>query len=300
VNSNESFNQNVSVVIPTIGEPTLADVIIALNIGTLIPKEIIIAIPQEKVAAVRNFEGGNVKILALNLKGQVKQRIEGFKIAKYDYVLQLDSDIIVKRDTVQNLVLALDEQGLASAICPVYDNGYEDPLIRKQVKLAKVFKKMLNLLLDGRFIIPPGTITKAGIQEWPPFASDNNKYAKSEWLPGGCVMHSKQNLYLNDYYPFTGKAYGEDVIHSILLRNKGVSLYICRNAVIKNDGAYDEVFNTFGKLYKYLKKTYLYKSLIVKLINGSFIRLFLWMLFFSASQSVRYLKTNRKYLFLKF
>ena len=48
---------------------------------------------------------------------------------------------VVKRDTVQNLVLALDEQGLASAICPVYDNGYEDPLIRKQVILAKVYKK---------------------------------------------------------------------------------------------------------------------------------------------------------------
>jgi hypothetical protein len=296
---NKVIDLNVSVVIPTIGEESLYNVIFALNNGTLIPKEIIIAIPEIFLASLKNLEGENIKILALNIKGQVKQRIEGFKIAKYNYVLQLDSDIIVNRDTVRNLVLALDERGFASAICPVYDNGYEDPLITKEVKLTKVIKKGLNLILDGRFDIPPGTITKAGIQEWPPFASDNNKFAKSEWLPGGCVMHYKQNLYLNDYYPFTGKAYGEDVIHSILLRKNGISLYICRNAVIKNDGAYAEVFNSFCELYKYLKKNYLYKSQIIKLINGSFVRLFLWMIFFSASQSVKYLIIRIRNLFLK-
>lgn len=292
------MNQNVSVVIPTIGEPTLVDVISALNQGSLIPQEIIISIPSEKAAKVKNFEGGNVKILALNIKGQVKQRIEGFKIAQCNYVLQLDSDIIVETDTVRNLVLATEEKGTSCAVCPVYDNGYEDPLKRKQGKLKTIFRKLLNLLLDGRFDIPPGTITKAGIQVWPPFSSDQNKFAVSEWLPGGCVMHLKQNLHLTDFYPFIGKAYGEDVIHSILLRQKGISLYICRNATIKNEGAYEETFNSFSKLFEYLIKTYKYKSLIVRLINGSSLRLFLWMLFFSATQFVRNFEMNRKQVLL--
>jgi hypothetical protein len=156
------------------------------------------------------------------------------------------------------------------------------------------FRKLWNLLLDGRFNIPPGTITKAGVQLWPPFVSDQNTFAESEWLPGGCVMHLKQNLHLTDYYPFIGKAYGEDVIHSILLRKKGLSLYICRNATIKNEGAYEEVFNSYRKLYDYLVKTYRYKSFILRLINGSSLRLFFWMLFFSATQSLRHFKLNRK------
>ena len=37
-----NINKELSVVIPTVGEPTLREVIIALNKGSLVPKEIIV------------------------------------------------------------------------------------------------------------------------------------------------------------------------------------------------------------------------------------------------------------------
>ena len=287
--SNDLLKYDVSVVIPTIGEPTLSNVIIALNKGTLIPAEIIIAIPKEKLAYVSNLEGGNVKILALNIKGQVKQRIEGFKFAQYEYVLQLDSDIIVETHTLHNLVDAIIEKGTMSAICPVYDNVSEDLFNKKLGKWKTWLKQIYNHLLDERSIIPPGTITKSGTQTWPPFVSDNNHFARSEWLPGGCILHFKQNLCLIDYYPFSGKAYGEDVIHSILLRKRGVKLFISRRAKIKNEGAYDEQFNSWSELIIYLGKLHKIKLYIVKLINGSIVRMRIWNLFFDVKQLFKFL-----------
>ena len=39
-------------------------------------------------------------------------------------------------------------------------------------------------------------------------------------------MHFKKNLILNDYFKFEGKAYCEDLYHSILLKRNGIKLFI--------------------------------------------------------------------------
>jgi len=43
-----------------------------------------------------------------------------------------------------------------------------------------------------------------------------------EWLAGGCVM--RKNLVLEDFYPFAGKAFYEDMIHSWHLTRRGIAL----------------------------------------------------------------------------
>ena len=52
---------------------------------------------------------------------------------------------------------------------------------------------------------------------------------------GGCLMHHKKNLYLRDYYPFSGKAYYEDLIHSKILIKKNLRLFIIKDAICKTD-----------------------------------------------------------------
>ena len=51
-----------------------------------------------------------------------------------------------------------------------------------------------------------------------------------EWLAGGCVMHHRKNLILENYFPFAGKAYCEDLIHSHLLTRKRVRLLVASRA----------------------------------------------------------------------
>ena len=83
----------LSVVIPTLGYECLNETVSYLNNGPNRPKEIIIVIPEgsEVNAGFQTFE--NVIILKSPLKGQVKQRIFGFKHANEKHILQLDDDI---------------------------------------------------------------------------------------------------------------------------------------------------------------------------------------------------------------
>ena len=57
-----------------------------------------------------------------------------------------------------------------------------------------------------------------------------NDMLKSDWLPGGCVVHFKSDIIFDNYYPFSGKAYCEDLIHSFHLRKKNVELWVSKNA----------------------------------------------------------------------
>jgi hypothetical protein len=72
-----------------------------------------------------------------------------------------------------------------------------------------------------------GRIDPSGI----PYAIDRawcseEDLVKTEWLIGGCVVCRREDLVLDCYYPFEGKAYSEDVIHSILWRQRGVRLWV--------------------------------------------------------------------------
>jgi hypothetical protein len=75
-----------------------------------------------------------------------------------------------------------------------------------------------------------GTISKAGTN----YGVDPQYISSSEyevdWLPGGCVLHNQASLYRDNYYPFVGKAYCEDLIHSCLLKNGGTNLFVIPNA----------------------------------------------------------------------
>jgi len=56
-----------------------------------------------------------------------------------------------------------------------------------------------------------------------------------QWLAGGCILHHRENLIIDDFFPFSGKAYCEDLIHSTLLRNNNVRMWVTKNVVCELD-----------------------------------------------------------------
>ena len=91
------MSQKISAVIPTLGGFNLKRTIQKLNEGVISPDEIILSIPKNINIDTKIFKNKKVKIIRTSKLGQVRQRIEGFKIAKHSYVLQLDDDILLNK-----------------------------------------------------------------------------------------------------------------------------------------------------------------------------------------------------------
>ena len=68
-------------------------------------KEIIISIPENKNLSISKelINESNIKIIKTKFSNQIRQRIEGFKIASGKYIIQLDSDVILDKFCIENL-----------------------------------------------------------------------------------------------------------------------------------------------------------------------------------------------------
>ena len=263
----------ISVVIPTIGEKILHKVIKKLLSGTIIPNEILLVFSEndkENAFAYNNYE--NTKILFCPFKGQVKQRIFGFRNANNKYVLQLDSDILVSRNTIELLF----GQIIKNSKCCISPKIVNKDLLKKKF-VAKQSQS--------------GKITKWGNSIWFSNANYPNKIQELEWLQGGCIMHSKKNLIIDNYYPFKGKAYGEDVIHSCLLRKNKIKLYLNPDIKVFEIGNDTNLsYLNFKELSEFLKNNFLSKFIIVKLIKGSYFLFFIWFSLFFIKRQIIFIK----------
>lgn len=217
-----SSSREISVVIPTLGGPSLAGTINRLNAGTLIPSEILVCIPDSEPEVT--LSGDNVRVLRTPFRGQVAQRAFGFKEAKSPFVLQIDDDMDVAPGCVEALLAGLKGLAPQSAVSPAlflrdtgeyaYSPYWDSRLIRARIEL---------FLLNGPAGYEPGRISRAGYNFPPRFDAG---IQETQWLPGGCVLHRRENLVLESFYPWPGKAYAEDLFHSYTLRLRGIRLYV--------------------------------------------------------------------------
>ena len=120
-----------------------------------------------------------------------------------------------------------------------------------------------------------GTVAPCGIAYGidPELCSDYDTIAV-EWLPGGCVLCLIQDLVTENYFPFPGKAYCEDVIHSVLWRGNGVSLFV----LPKISCFIDDVIPIDDPLA--IKADYRARKYLVGLNGGSLIRCFLYIMLY--------------------
>jgi hypothetical protein len=237
----------VSVVIPTIGENSLLDTLSFLNESSDLILEVIIVIPDSYKANMADFVlYENNKLHVTKSKGQVKQRIEGFKLINVNtkYILQLDTDILISRATLVNLLATIKKLPKKSCIAPlIVDRGQQSNYMYINSIFSPLFYKIL-----GTNTFKPGVLTRDGINTC---FIGLNTISIVDWLPGGCLLHNSSNLILDNYYPFSGKAYAEDVIHSLKLRNNGISLYIDPASIVET-----KLFNVNVGVINKLKQSF--------------------------------------------
>lgn len=229
--SKRVIKSNVSVVIPTLGGDSLYKTIEKLNHGSLIPHEILICIPKEFSSRVENYPFKNIRIILSNFKGQVGQRAEGFQKASGKYILQLDDDIIVDYQCLEILVSLKESMTGKWAISPALRYIESDRTVYPQ-PTKNLLRKLYYFILNGFNGYKSGSITKAGTEIGVDTDLIEDDHIEVEWLPGGCVLHSRENLILYDFYPLHGKAFCEDLYHSALLTNAGVKFLIACKAIV--------------------------------------------------------------------
>lgn len=273
----------VTVVIPTLGRQCLEDTIRHLNAGTVVPKEILVCIPHSETFRTCHLNVGNVKVLPTDHKGQVYQRAIGFQNATYDFVLQLDDDIQVDRLCLESLL----EQSIADPTAAVgallickqaNDSPYK---YNKNSLVMSTYYRLLN----GKNAFVPGQISKSGREMGVSASDGGGERIAVEWLPGGCVLHRKHNLYLEDFYSFQGKAYCEDLFHSFYLSQKGVPLAIAPKAQCKID-CISSFASTPRAFYRGLVLEYRARKAFVRLTSRSLLRMHLYYIMVVARYTV--------------
>ena len=212
----------ISVVIPSLGG-NLCDTLDSVNASSTRPDEIIVCLPNESHFVQDASKYKNLTVIYAQQYGQVYQRIVGFKHAKGDHVLQLDDDILLNKECLEQLMTSLKELPDSSTVSPCLFNTNGKPLYgRKKDGLLSIYYRLIN----GKIGYKPGGITLAGTNFGVNPNDVSSDMLRVDWQPGGCVLYKRENLVLEGFYPYKGKAYCEDLIHSFLLRQAGVGLFV--------------------------------------------------------------------------
>jgi glycosyltransferase involved in cell wall biosynthesis len=264
----------LSVVIPTLGGIELEDTIEALQNSSIRPMEILICIPNSSELLAEIDLSDNIKIIRTKKKGQVYQRMIGFLAVKGNLVLQIDDDIILVKNAIKRLVHCLDSLNGKAAISPnLLKQGTDQSAFSRNSNT--ISRRFSDWVLNGRSGYKPGVLSLSGIGFDLDFNDNTQENTESEWIAGTCILHRSQNLITQDFFPFSGKAYSEDIIHSILLRQNGVKLYVCNNAIAYVEATpYPDSLIEFYRQYQATKYAVnLQRKGFVRLNLFSFLRL---------------------------
>lgn len=265
--------KGLSVVIATLGDEWVQTTINSLMQGSYKPDEILICIPDEREPKVAHLANDVVKIVLTGVKGQVKQRAVGFQKAGYPMVMQLDDDILLEENTIQKLVTHIQQLGKGNVIAPVY---YEK---KKGTCIHQLPTGMMKNLFDyficdaqwGRKKM--GTVTPIGINYGVDDALCDTELLQTQWISGGCVLSFKEDLIVENFFPFEGKAYCEDVFHSYYRAQKKIKMWVAPRVKVFIDQPETEFSKAAVEKVIKIRRKYL------ELIHGSKWRLSLYELF---------------------
>ena len=220
---------SLSVVIPTLGNDILFKTLESINNSSVRPDEIIICLPNDSAISIERFKiYQNIEVLKTKTKGQVAQRAEGFLRAKHEYILQTDDDIILENNCIKELIHCSSKHDKIAVGPKIFDlnNRYHSPRLKSHN--SSLYENFIFYLINGKSGYQAGKISSAGIAMGTP---DDSKDYNVDWLPGSCILHKKNNLIKYNYYPYLGKAYSEDILHSMILKKNNI--FLVRSAKAK-------------------------------------------------------------------
>jgi len=268
---------NISIVIPTIGNRDLLSTLVSIEESSIRVDEIIISIPNNVKLYDKYFKMfNNVRVINSDNKGQVVQRIEGFKSTKNEIVVQMDDDIILEKKCLELMYQQIKKNKKSAISAHFHDIVSKKSIYSKEgnsrfsnfffLSELNYFKnkfasKIYNKIKNGNTIEQNGDISKSGFETYPDMQKHSEPFITG-WIPGGCVMHYKSNLVLYDFFPFSGKAYCEDLYHSIALKKNNIKLYYHPNA--KAYLKIESVKSNFTGFVKYLKNDFVIRKQLVE------------------------------------
>ena len=273
--------KNIDVVIPTLGGKKLYKTVKYLNSGSLKPKKIICVYYYKFNFSLfkKNFK--NIYFVKSNVRNQIHQRNEGFRHVKSNYILQLDDDIIVEKNTLLNLMKSKIKLGKKSLVGPVFldlnKKSIHNEESNKKV-ISNIYKYFICAALYG--IDKIGTITSLGLA-YGVNASIKKKIVKCQWLPGGCVLFSKillQNSF--DKFSFDKKSFCEDIFFSIQRTKMKF-----KHFTITNSLAYTEKDKGQFNFKLYCDEIKI-RRFLLKYTKGNIIRFYLWALLELLNRSI--------------
>lgn len=230
----ENCGLALSVVIPSLGGESLGTTIAQLNRGRLVPREILVCIPEKEAPRVQNLGLPGVRIILTDVRGQVAQRARGFQEASSELVLQLDDDIQLEPDCLERMVCFLEQVGPGNTVGPVYlDADSGDCVHRINSGLRGWLQSVYAMIVCGApwGVARMGRATSIAVNYGVDWNHCRGKPSvETDWLPGGCVLNYRSDLILDSFFPFAGKAYCEDNIHSLLRKGKGIRHWVVPDA----------------------------------------------------------------------
>lgn len=228
--------------------------------------KIILSIPPE-LDVIKTFKlGFSEKILIINSKltGQVKQRQYAYKFCKTKFIMQMDDDIEFDTKKINTLLLHFRKLPHKSCLAPY--------LNLKHNSFSKISSIARNLFLYSDLFPKPGSIARSAFPV--PYVklkkSPNTLYEEVNWLPGGILILRKEDIIKEDYFPFKGKAFCEDLIHSFILKEKGIKLYISNKLSFKTPIESYRNLNLFN-FSKLIKNDFLIRNYYRNLVKNKFL-----------------------------
>lgn len=219
----------LSVVIPTLGGAQILHTIAEMNRGSIRPTEILVCIPEEDAYRIEGLSFDNVRVLPTKVRGQVAQRAAGFRQVSCPLVMQLDDDILLANDAIEALSQSLIALGQGHVVGPVFYNSITaEPLSKIETGLRglviNIYEMVVRDLPWGKRRM--GALSKiGGCGSVDPQCCDEALVTTS-WLPGGCSISFREDLILDGFFPFPGKAYSEDILHSFLRAKNGMTHHV--------------------------------------------------------------------------
>lgn len=261
--------------IATLGGEQLIDTISTLNKGSIVPDEVLICIPQDDSYRVQKLSFTNIRVIKTSCRGQVAQRAIGFQKSNGQFVLQLDDDMLVDKYCVEKLINLAISRNEKIAVAPsLVCESNKQSFYRKPRN--KFSLKLYYWLLNGINGYQAGRITRAGTNVGidPEFVNKND--VEVEWVPGGCLLHRRENLIFENFYPFKGKAYSEDLYHSYFLRKNHIKLIVCTSAKCFLDDSINVYIFPISDFFTYVVDDFKARKYFVKLSKKSIIRMYLF------------------------
>jgi len=275
----------VSVVLATLGGEFLKLTLEHLNKSSIRPHEILICIPEPEMHMLDLVLPDNVRIIKSPKRGQVAQRAYGLGLVSCEYVMQIDDDVFLDSDGIERLIDALENVGHQCVVSPLFKDCLSgEYLTRYHNNLKGILKSLLSTLIGGASWGQQrmGRIDKAGIA----YSVDRSHCVKDspvlvEWIPGGCALTRRADLVVDDYFPFKGKAYCEDLIHSLLWRQRGVRLYTIPSVAVCTH------LYTSPLLPDEIRADFEARKYVVSMMAGSFFRCRLWYIWTLFREKIR-------------